>query len=168
MAVGLDATVAGPAANSYLTVAQADTYFDGRLETTSWADADADDRARALLMATLRIDLEQFEGSKWTVEQRLKWPRFGADDDDGTLFDSDKIPGIVEAATCELALSLLTGESTFAPTGLEGFKRVKVGPIEVEPLHPSTVQSIDLPDIVRQLLDPVLIAPGPTVRLRRA
>ncbi len=161
----IDATVGGPLANSYSLVAEADSYFDERLGVSSWSAAIADDKARALIMATRRIDLEEFEGSRVSEEQALKWPRFGADDADGWWIEQDEIPIQVKQASFEMALALLEDPEGLEDTGLEAFERVKVGPIEVEPRH--LEQADELPDIVRRLLAPFLLVSGASIRLIR-
>lgn len=153
----LDATVGGASANSYISVADADTYFDERLNVSNWTGASADNKARALIMATTRIDQEKFEGEKSTTGQALKFPRIDAYDDDAEEFPSDAIPQIVKDATCEMALRLLNDGTTdaLADTGLEEYERIKVGSIEV-----TTRAGFDagqLPDNVRRLLREVLI-----------
>lgn len=170
MACSIDATVGGASANSYITSAAADTYFDNRLQGSEWDTATADEKCRALVSATRRLDFEKFEGEKETTGQALKWPRLDATDDDGEEFDSDAIPQIVLDATCEMALLLLndnaSSKDSFGDTGLEGFKRVRVGPVEVEPRM--SAEGSELPEVVRKLLRPVLITPGLSGRLLRA
>lgn len=170
------ATPGASNANSYATVAEADTYFDDRLKATAWTGADADDKARALIEATRRIDQEEFEGTPVDPlndadvtgdTQALKWPRQAADDDAGWTYDDDVIPTIVKRATFELALALLDADSDFlADTGLEGFKRVAVGSLQVTPRH--THRPGELPETVRRILRPVLRTSRHGVRLLRA
>lgn len=165
------ATAGSATANSYATTDDADTYFDERLQSSAWTgETDADVQKRALIEATRRIDQETFEGERSTTGQALKWPRIGAADEDGNEYDSDEIPTIVIHATYELALALLNSnaDSTdlLADSGLEGFKRVKVGPLEVEPRHAQDAG--ELPDNVHRLLKPVLQTTGSTADLLRA
>lgn len=164
----LVATVGGSTSNAYATVATATTYFDERLNTSSWTDADADDKARALITATRRIDQEAFKGepvqpltdvetSAGTDTQALKWPRYSTYNDAGWTFDDDEIPVIVQHATMELALHLLNEGTTdaLADTGLEGFKEIGVGPLTVRPR--AAYQAGELPANVYRLLRPVLL-----------
>ena len=155
----LDATVGGANSNAYDTVANGDTYFDERLQVTLWTGGDADDQARALIMATRRIDQELFEGEKTSTGQALKWPRIGATDDDGYEYGSAAIPTIVKHAMFEQALAYLvsddSGEDALANTGLEGFKKVKVAVIEAE-IDKDYIAG-DLTENAMRLLRPVLI-----------
>lgn len=169
----LDATVGGAVANSYALVTQADTYFDERLGSSMWSLATAEDKARALIMATRRVDAEVFEGSRASVVQALDWPRTGADYEDGSRVDSGVIPRGIQQAVYELALELIVNPSALpgTETGLEGFDSVKVGPIEVEIHHDKDGPAPALSDLVSRLLAPFLRLPAQpplTIRLARA
>lgn len=54
----IDATIAGENANSYVTLAFADAYFADTLEARKWFAFSLDDRGRALVSATRKIDME--------------------------------------------------------------------------------------------------------------
>lgn len=167
----IDATVGGASANSYSEVADADTYFDERLQVSNWTgESDTDVKERALIMATRRIDAFDFEGVKVTTTQALKWPRIDAFDEDGEEYDTDAIPTVVLYATYELALAYLNDAAgstdPLAPTGLEQFDRAKVGPLEVDINHARRAGSV--PDHVLRLLAPVLRTAGFMATLERA
>ena len=157
--------VGSATANSYVAVADATTYFDERLNAGTWSTSD-DDRARALIQATRRIDQERFRGEKVSSGQALKWPRYWALDDDGEEYSTASIPQIVQDATCELALYLLNQGTTdpLMNTGLEQFKSARVGPMAVE-TRPA-FSTGQLPDNVESLLRPVLVH-GITARMYR-
>lgn len=161
----LVATPKSTTANSYATVADADTYFDERLNSSNWTGAVADDKARALIMATRRIDSEEFYGYKTTDGQALKWPREGAYNDDDEEYDTDTVPAIVEQATYELAVYLLNSGTSdpFVDTGLEEYKRVKVGQLEVE--RSGAFRAAKLPENVYNLLRPVISTARNSIRL---
>lgn len=164
----ITATAADASANSYVTVAEADAYLDARLNVSAYTGAATDDKERALIMATRRVDLERFEGEKSTDGQALKWPRLWATDDDGNEFSSGVIPQIVKDATCELALRFLNDGTTdlLADTGLEQYERVKVGQLEVETRN--GFRPGQLPEVVRNILRPVLIGRRLTARRFRS
>jgi hypothetical protein len=163
----LIATVQGTTSNSYITVADADTYFDERIGSSAWTGEDADDKARALIQATRRIDQEKYQGTKVTEGQALKWPRFWATDDDGEEFAEDAIPVIVRQATCELALQYLTDDDSgtvpLLDTGLEQFDTAKVGSLDMS--RDPSFKAGQLPANVRRLLRPVLETASNTVRM---
>ena len=115
-------------ANSYATVAEADSYFEGHLYASLWTAATAGTKAAALVMATRLIDAEyQFNGVKANDDQALQWPREGCRDADGDdELDSDAVPKAVVDATCEMARELLIADRTAAPAG-EGLKYLNDG-----------------------------------------
>jgi len=136
----INATPSSPTANSFATLAQGTTYFDERLQATNWTgDSDPDVKARALIMATRRLDQLTYVGYKSSTDQALEWPRSDVYDKDGEEYASAAIPTFLVEATLELALHYLNknAESTdpHATDGLERFDRAKVGPLEVEPNH---------------------------------
>lgn len=166
----LVATAGGASSNSYVTVSDADTYFDERLGRSAWTGKSTDDKERGLIQATRRLDQEKFEGIKNTEGQALKWPRYNATDDDGDEFDEATIPQIIKDATCEVALDLLIasddGDVPLTDTGLEEYRSAKIGPLEMERLP--GFDAGQLPANVMRLLRPVLITPSNTVRMGTA
>lgn len=83
--------------NSYITLENAETYFEERLNSDAWEDANENDKKRALITSTKSIDRLNFSGGKTNDEQVLQFPR----DDDAS------IPQTIKDATCENALMLL-------------------------------------------------------------
>lgn len=107
MPSAIDTTISGANANSYLTLAEAEAYFDDRLNISAWQDTDADNRTRALLHAAQRLERENWLGDRATTTQRLAWPRIGVAKVDAEEYESDEIPQQIKDAQCELALHLL-------------------------------------------------------------
>lgn len=126
MPSAIDTTISGANANSYLTLAEAEAYFDDRLNISAWQDTDADNRTRALLHAAQRLERENWLGDRATTTQRLAWPRIGVAKVDATAgvypwvgsggysygisreeYESDEIPQQIKDAQCELALHFL-------------------------------------------------------------
>ena len=60
----LDATVGGASSNSYVSVATADTYFDERVGASAWTAETTDEKERALIQGTRRLDQEKYQGIK--------------------------------------------------------------------------------------------------------
>lgn len=107
--MAFDATVGGPAATSYCTVAEADTYLGDRLFSTAWTGASTPTKQQALTSATAALDVLPWIGVKATYTQRLAWPRYDVPGD--TLLgieDWTTIPRAVKEAAMELALGLLS------------------------------------------------------------
>ena len=162
----LVATVGGATSNAYALVATATTYFDERIGSTAWTNASADDQARALIMATRRLDQERYEGTKDDEDQALAWPRDGAFDPDGVEYDDATIPTVVIEAMYEEALAYLivaeAGDNPIGVSGLEPFKSGKVGPLEFE--KDTTYVAGQLSPQARRLLAPVIVSSNEVVR----
>lgn len=134
--------------NSYISVADANTYFEARLGSSAWNDA-GDDKAVALIQATRSIDMQAFTGRKKTTTQNLNFPRcfwdpgrklaqhdeeFSTDDHiwgKGWWCQQD-IVQLVKDATCEEALALLetNGDSARRDRIRDGVVSVRIGDVE--------------------------------------
>lgn len=134
MAFSFDTTVAGSSANSYVTESQASDYFGGRLDVAEYTAATSVSVQKALVMATSRLDADEYVGSISTNTQALKWPRYGVVTISG--WDNEvvtAIPKRIRDACCELALAILKDTAFLADTGLEAFVNVKIGALDVTP-----------------------------------
>jgi hypothetical protein len=164
MALTIVATAKATNANSFTTLAEAETYIEGRLAVTDW-DAETDDnKNRALRMSTDIIDGNEFAGTRTTQAQRLQWPRFGVVDRDGWQYDSDTVPRPVKEATYELALALTDGTYEVAPDALERYDNVKVGGLDVTPRK--DYRAAQLPDAVYGLIEHLLIGGASAVTFK--
>jgi hypothetical protein len=120
-------------ANAYVTEAFADAYFVDRGNAT-WAAASTGDKETAIVRATDYIDKRfglKFKGVKQSSDQGLEWPRAGAVDQDGYVFDD--VPRNLEKATAEYAVRGLS--AVLAPDNTNAGVKItkkKVGPIETE------------------------------------
>jgi len=161
------ATAKSATANSFITLADADTYANGMADDTEWDAATTDAKNRALKSATDRLEQETYRGAITDQDQRLSWPRVGTYDRNGLLFDQDTIPRPIEEATVELANAIIKGEYEVSDTGLEGFVNVKIGPLDVTPNHGKIATT--LPKTVLRLLEPVRYgASGLSVHISRS
>jgi hypothetical protein len=141
MTVTIDATVGGANSNSFITVATGTTLANNGLNTDAWTDATADDKARALISATLELNPLDWVGTRATTTQALSWPRSDAEIN-GRPITTTEIPREVQQATFDLALALLqedtTATSGTAPGELvpgvpnSGLKRLKLDVLELE------------------------------------
>jgi len=61
--------------NSYVTLAEANEYFDTKVHCDSWVSADDATKEKALLEATRDIDMYRFKGYKVDADQELQFPR---------------------------------------------------------------------------------------------
>lgn len=133
MAAVIDATLGGASANSYVTLADADAYFETTPDSTNWDDKTNDQKNRALISATRWIDALSFYGDRCSETQALKWPR----EDykvDGIELACTLIPVGIEVATYELARAL--ANDTDAITGNTGttgiYDEVELGELKVK------------------------------------
>ena len=80
MAISIDATVGGASANSYITLADANSIVEGLVaddDVAAWEGSSNDNKNRALYTAAVRVDRERFLGARVTNTQALQWPRQG-------------------------------------------------------------------------------------------
>jgi hypothetical protein len=138
MAVTITATVGSASANSYVTLAEAATYMEGRLNASSWeTDASTDEKNRALVEATRELTNRAWKGYRVDSTQALSWPRQWAVDPDSPTqdyFDTDVVPQRVKDATMELAFQFILAGTTDVAS-LEssyGVRSETVGPVATE------------------------------------
>lgn len=164
--MALDATPSGAAANSYLTVAVAQAYFDGRRNADAWTSAATSAREQALVMATSRLDRVLWLGRKSQSTQRLEWPRAGVVDRAGVSYDSAVAPRPIQEATCEVALDLLVNGDPDTNDALAGVSSFSLGPLSLTTTGAGGGQ--DFPASVRRLCAGLAAAMGSTFRVMRA
>jgi len=142
--------------NSYISLADAETYTTDRLNVTAW-DADTDaNKNKALIQATTLIDNGRYTGSRTDTTQALAFPRYDLYVD-GILLPSSTTPQRVLDATCELAIYLLQSDYT-APNDMAEYDRVKIGELEVEVSGSNSSTVKTLPPLVNDLLSPFVIS----------
>ena len=133
MPAAIDATLGGTSANSYVTLAAANTYFETVPDSSTWTDKTDDQKNRSLISATRWIDALTFYGDRCTETQALKWPR----DEykvDGIDLSCTLIPEGIKVATYELARAF--ANDTDAITGTSGttgiYDEVELGELRVK------------------------------------
>lgn len=127
----IDAAPGSLTANSYVTLATAETYFAGHANRAAWDALDGDDAKNVvLIMATGRLEQEGYRGVRAATTQRLKWPRYGTRSD-GLLIDAATVPRFVQEAACEEALAVAAQPNRYDQSGLSAYESVSVGPISV-------------------------------------
>jgi len=151
MAITIVATPGAADANSYLTLAQAQAIIDGFVldaDVRHWNSGNDDSRNRALFTATQRLDRERFLGARATDTQALQWPRTGVRKPDTYIntyavgfpfrittdyFTDTEIPPQIKYAQAVLAVFLHNNTDALGLSGLEDYKNVKIGSLDVTP-----------------------------------
>lgn len=131
MALTIVATAGAVDANSYCTLAEAETYFEKRLHKTDWSGASTGDKNMALAWATSILDeTMNWYGWAMTETQALRWPRIGLASPDGWTISSTTIPQFLKNATAEFAMHLIA-EDRLADPDTMGFKQIAVSSIQI-------------------------------------
>ena len=187
MAVVIVATPNAANSNSYLTLADAQANIDGFVQDadiTAWASATTDQKNRALFTATQRLDRERFLGARATDTQSLQWPRTGVRKPDTYIntyavgfpfristdyFDDNEIPVQVQYAQVVLAAYLNNNPDGIGLSGLEDYKNVKIGSIDVTPnLGYGAVGADKVPPIMERYLTGLRISGPGNFSIRRS
>jgi len=133
MAATINATLKSATANSYVTLAEANTYFETVPDSSTWDNKTDDQKNRALISATRWIDTLVFYGDRCDASQALKWPRNNYHVDRVELTCS-AIPSDIKFAQYELARAL--ANDTDAITGNTGdkglYEEVELGDLKVK------------------------------------
>jgi hypothetical protein len=117
-------------AESYLSIADADTYHSNR-GNSAWTGSTAVKEA-ALRKATEYLDLTySWKGDIFSTTQALNWPRTGISDSQGRELDYT-VPQKIKDATAELALASLSSDLLEIQDNSNYIKREKVEGLEVE------------------------------------
>ena len=141
-------------ANSYVSNADADTYFSDRLNSEKWDDATEANQDQALVTSTSIIEREKFRGARTSDSQDLEFPRTGLTDRYDTAVDDTSIPNEVKLSTYELAIELL-GNSAIQTKGnvASNKKRLITGEVQIEYFGNNDPRgSATLPAVVYQYL----------------
>lgn len=103
---------------AYVTLEEANTYFESRLHAEAWTNASDADKQKALEMATRAIDRTPLKGVKASWDQAHQFPRY----------PDTEIPQAVKDACCEEALAILErGNSQRRRLQQEGVQSLSVG-----------------------------------------
>lgn len=153
--------------DTYITVAEADSYHTDYNPGSAWDSASQADKEAAIRAATQYLETQySYIGQITDASQALAWPRVAAKDKfdnslTGTFYDKDgrilqtPYPQQVMDACAELALIALNGTLFVSQsTKDDEIARIKAGSVEVE-YNPST-SSKKLYPHVRALLRSVI------------
>jgi hypothetical protein len=134
MALVVVATPGATNANSYLTLAEAETYFESRLHTSTWDNAVTVIKNEAIVMATRVID-QMYDWANYQTEeeQALQWPRDGMlAANEMEYIDDDVIPNELKNAVCELSIALIAEDITLDnDVEVQGLTSLRAGPVSM-------------------------------------
>lgn len=123
-------------AESYTSVADADTYHTNHGDPTTWDGASDAVKETALRMATLYVDLtygSSFTGRKADADYSLEWPRTNVQDQNGYAVDADFIPFDLMDGVSYAALKHIEDGTLFPDTAVDAANITKtftkIGPI---------------------------------------
>lgn len=147
----IDASVGTSTANSYVTVAEGDTYFGGVIGKGAWNTASLALKESALISATQSIEnFFLWEGYAASETQTLGWPRTYTMTTYGVPYASTIIPRILKNAVMELALVMLQSGNNIS-FDEQVVDSVKVGSIAVKFTAGTSVDS-GMPDFIERML----------------
>ena len=186
MAVTIDATAGGANANSYITLSEANTFVEAMIESTDvskWTTATDDQKNRALYTATQRLDRERFIGARATNTQALQWPRTGVRKPDTYVntyatgfpfrisedyFSETEIPDQIKRAQIELAVYLKNNTDGISLSGLNDFKNVQIGSLNVTPDKTGAVGADHVPPMFERYLTGLRISGPGNIAIKRS
>ena len=152
--------------NCYVSLEEAEEYFDTRIDAAAWFAADTEDKESALVTATLILDENQFIGVAVSSDQSLGWPRSGAMYLDPKLglwieIPEDEIPARLQKAVFEQAYHLLTNENLLDGKS-QNFEEISVGSISIKDSNSDTTRTPMVNGLAKKLLRPLLANQGTT------
>ena len=156
--------------DTYTTIAEADTYW-GHRNNSTWANATDANKKKALREATQYLDGHYtFIGCVSSYEQALAFPRTDLEilygNRRGVVYNSTDIPQPIKDATAQLAINALSGELR-PPLARGGqIKREKVDVLEVE--YADYASPNTSYEFVTMLLSGLIIGRGHEIKLVRA
>ena len=186
MAITIHTTVGSSIANSYISLQEAQDIIDGLIEdddVVAWASSTTDQKNRALFTATQRIDRERFLGARVTDTQALQWPRTGVRKPDTYIntysvgfpfrittdyYTDTEVPDQVKKAQAVLAVYLNNNKDGLGLSGLEDYKRVKLGNLEAEPNFYGSVGADRVPPLFERYFTGLRISGPGNVAIKRS
>jgi hypothetical protein len=147
--------------NSYVIIADADTYFETRIDNANWFDATDDIKEQALVTATQIVDDNAWIGSAVSSSQALAWPRKNAKYYDSRMGffvtpSESEIPAMVKTAVYEQALHLVNNEDLL--TGqTQTFENISVGSISISDANGDVTRTPIKSSLVIKAIKPLVV-----------
>lgn len=146
--------------NSYVSIADADTYFETRIDSADWTAAIVEVKEQALVTATALIDDNAWIGSAVSSSQALAWPRKNAIYNDDRLglqvtIAEDELPSRVKTAVYEQALHLVNNEDVLMGQ-TQTFESISVGSISLSDSNGDTTKTPIKPSTALKPIRPLI------------
>ena len=153
--------------NSFLSVDEADKYFETRLYSTTWTglvdndDGTLNETKKVALIASSRFlsVYYNYYGTRTEEFQNLEFPRIGLYDHDGYNLDYYTVPEKVKQATAELALYQIENQSLVSNISSpldSGLTEIKVSSIALkfsrDALRDGDTTDFEFPQYIHSLL----------------
>jgi len=150
--------------NSYVTIADADTYFETRIDAAEWDSSNDETKEQALVTATQLIDERHWIGAAVSSSQALAWPRKDAIYYDPRMGQqitvaNDEVPSQVKIAVYEQALHLVQNEDLLAQK-TQTFESISVGSISLSDSNNDVTKTSITPSIIIKPLRPLIRRDG--------
>lgn len=148
--------------DSYISLADANSYVADHSNPSSWSAATDDEREEALRLGTQYIDLQyggKFKGVKADRDNALYWPRSGVSDSDNYSYEDYEIPLCLKYAVVEAALRVLAGDDLLGVLTNPGTikrEKKKLGPMEKEVEYMGGKAPVKAYPKIKLLLRPII------------
>jgi len=130
--MALNADLGASNANSYVTLIEADTYFEDRMHSASWLELDDPTKSNLLVSSSQMLDWYiHWKGVKTTETQSMDWPRTGVIRPSGVEIDSDALPPEVKIAVYEQAMANIASDR-LEDDPLAGIGELKAGSLMIK------------------------------------
>jgi len=172
MAFTFNSTASDTAANSYVSVSDANDLFAGNYSSFDKWDALSDsEKQRLLVQATSYLNAWVYAGWKTSESQKLEWPRQYLIDRYGKTVPSTTVPKQMEEATCLMAEWFLTEEDRLLPDiATLQYDTFKAGPLDLQIRKGGRLMPIGIEDLISSIATGVLVSTtqsSPSVRFVR-
>lgn len=158
-------------ADSYLSVADADTYHAAHGQPTAWENATDVEKEQALRLATQYLDSHyrrRWQGYRASQTQALMWPRSNVYRDYGYVISSTTIPVELEHATAEAAMRSISETDGLMPDidepGSISREQVTVGEISYTTEYAGSRSQTKRFRIIDDLLAELLVSDNEVLR----
>jgi hypothetical protein len=153
MALVVEDGTAKSDADSYISVADADTYFAAHGNPAAWKAADTETKEAALRYACVWEDGNwNWRGEIVLGTQARSFPRYSIEDHEGRLLSYTTVPQRIPDAQCELALvHIADALNAVSDTSGGEIKAMKLGPMALEYVDRTTSYSRKVPYVSKLL-----------------